>query len=137
MIAEQEMTPIIRDHFVSPNYVRFEEFNILGKRIDILFVRDDHRQIISIELKVRNWRTGLHQCIQNKLFSNKSYLAIWHEFLDRIPMASFDKEGIGVISVFSGRVEVVLEAKKRDIPVKEILRLVRVEEPNVGGIIDG
>ncbi len=129
------MTPIVRDKFDNVCGVRFEEFQVLGKRIDVLYVRDD-LQITSIELKVRDWSRGLRQCVQNRVISSRSYLAIWHEFLGRVPVDVFRREGVGLISVSKDNVEIVLEAEQREVPAKEILKLISIEGRTVGDIVE-
>lgn len=57
-------------------------------------------EVISIEVKVSDWRKALQQAARNRIFSNKSYIALPYRVAARVRHeTSFAERGIGVLGV--------------------------------------
>jgi hypothetical protein len=135
MITEKEMTNYFRGLLNNSNKVWFEEFEILGKRVDVVAIDLTEKHIIAMELKIKDWKKGLKQCIANQLFSNEVYLAVWHEFAHRAPIKEFKEKGVGIMAVSANTIEVLLEARWKEIDSKKIMEIVKVNGRSVGDIL--
>jgi len=122
-MRESEMLEPVKVYFDSLGFEPLEEYRIIGKRIDLLCVCRKNHKVVAIELKLRDWKGGLRQCIQNASFSNQAYLAMWHTHLDNVPEDLLSNHGIGLITVNDKGVAVVLEARKRQFDAISIVRL--------------
>lgn len=94
---EKLLSSFFRTYLNKKNIRYLEQVSFRFKRID--FVLFDDGEIISIELKVFNWQSAFHQASQNLIFSNKSYIAIWHKFKHRVNIDLIKKYNIGLITI--------------------------------------
>lgn len=117
---EKEMQNHISDYYKKQGFNVFKEIPFLEKRIDLLCVNKD--QILSIELKIKDWKRVLWQAYINQLFTTKSYVCIWHKTLNCIDKNEFAKFGIGIISMDEkSNFITILEAKKSKYMYSELL----------------
>jgi len=57
-------------------------------------------EVISIEVKVSNWQKAIQQASRNRIFSNKSYIALPQKVAERAHIDPFlCRSGIGILSV--------------------------------------
>ncbi len=80
------------------------------KRVDLVGV-NSRGALIAVEFKVRDWRRVLWQAAVNQLFSDFSYVAVWHTVLRFIDREHLRKKGIGLISINEGGARTVRRAK--------------------------
>lgn len=69
------------------------------------------KKSVAIEAKVRDWRKGLKQAMRYKSFADKSYLAVYDEFID-VPLGHLDvfrALNIGLLGVSDSAVNVYYE----------------------------
>lgn len=79
------------------------------RRIDVVGVRG--REIISIELKVRDWRGALRQAWRNRLCSHWTYVALPSTAAQHIAIEEFTRYGIGICTVQGSKVTVTNEPR--------------------------
>ena len=74
------------------------------KRIDIVLIEQNTKEILAIEVKIYDWKTAIRQANLNKIACHKSYVAIWHEFSHRALQQrdTFEDLGIGLIVIEQG-----------------------------------
>jgi len=109
-----ELKKIAADFTVSDGYIRriVSEINPLfvkkerkGNKVIVKKLRSYRPvadEVISIELKLANWRSGLIQAHMYLLSSHKTYLAIYSRNIRYIPPEVIEwtsKKGIGILSV--------------------------------------
>lgn len=93
--------------------------NLLRKTGNAFQLEDDWRyqpiSATSIEVKVSNWKKALEQANRNRIFSNRSYIALPEDVASRIVANKrlLRASGTGVLSVsHSGEVSVLVDAKR-------------------------
>ena len=69
------------------------------KVIDVLALQIRSKNVIAIELKVKNWRKALRQAVVYQLCAHKVYVGIYGKYLNDKNLAAISDFGIGVISV--------------------------------------
>lgn len=69
-------------------------------------------EFVSIEAKLSDWKSGIYQAVRYKAFSNRSYLAISEQYLDKVDRKFLKENGIGLITVSSEGASIVVRAKK-------------------------
>lgn len=67
----------------------------------------------SIEAKLGDWKKGFFQAMRYKQYSHKSFLAVSHEFTHRVDKNLLIDNNIGLISVYSTKIEIIIN------PIKE------------------
>ncbi len=67
--------------------------------------------MISIEVKISNWKKALQQAYTNLYVSDYSYVALWHKTIPNIDRAIFKNLGIGILEV-NGSCEEIIKAKR-------------------------
>jgi hypothetical protein len=77
------------------------------RRIDMVGLREG--EIISMELKVRDWRGALRQAWRNRLCSHWSYVALPFRLTQHITVEDFTRYGIGICAVNDSKVTVTSE----------------------------
>lgn len=72
--------------------------------------------IVAIEAKVKDWKSGIRQAMRYKEYADFSYLAIYESHISSClkNISVFEKLGIGLIGVSDEGVSLHLEAKKSD-----------------------
>ncbi len=79
------------------------------KRIDMVTLRN--KKLISIEVKINNWKKALQQAYANLYVFDYSYVAIWHKTIPNIDTDIFKNLGIGILEV-NGSCEEIVRAKR-------------------------
>ncbi|RYF28869.1 MAG: hypothetical protein EOO17_03830 [Chloroflexi bacterium] len=77
--------------------------------------------IIAIEAKVKDWKSGLQQAMRYKEYADYSYLAIYEANINSClkNIKTFEQLGIGIIGVYDEGVTVHLKAKQSDMTKSE------------------
>lgn len=84
-------------------------FRVTGQWLDIL------PTIISIEVKVTNWKKAITQASRNRIFSHQAYIAVPKNIVDRIFAShEFASSGVGLLSVEKDTVKQESKAKSSD-----------------------
>jgi hypothetical protein len=87
------------------------------KRIDLVFVpnsflkgdpQEDDMELISVELKWRDWARALRQAYVNQIWCDRSYVAMPEKHLP-VNLTPFHTNGVGLIAV-NGNARVVVES---------------------------
>ena len=85
------------------------------KRIDLVTIKK--QRLISIEVKISDWKKALQQAYANLYVFDYSYVALWHKTIPNVDTVIFKNLGIGILEV-NGSCEELVKAKrsKRVIP---------------------
>jgi len=70
-----------------------------------------NQKLISIEVKISNWRKALQQAYANLYVFDYSYVALWHKTIPNVDTAIFKNLGIGILEV-NGSCQEVVKAKR-------------------------
>ena len=79
------------------------------KRIDLVVLKN--QELISIEVKISNWKKVLQQAYSNLYVFDYSYVALWHKTIPNVDIDIFKTLGIGILQV-NGSCQEILKAKK-------------------------
>lgn len=75
--------------------------------------RDILSEIVTVEAKVKNWKTAVEQAVRNRVFAHKSYIALPAHIAERIRTEPVLKYfGIGLLSVNNNDVRVTRRARR-------------------------
>jgi len=106
-LKEADMNQVVIDYFQSKGYIAFEQVKAGQKRIDLYFVNRNYPKTIAVELKIRKWKDVFIQALQNRNYAQKSYIGMWHDYLNEEKNEIFREHGIGILKIFSDRMELV------------------------------
>lgn len=98
------------------------------KRIDIVYIPKYSNRFgnaYSIELKIKDWKGCLRQCLRNRVLLPYNYMAIWDKFAHRVDHSCLKSEGIGLIIVSLEKNEIVFKPKKSKFVEKSIYSKLR------------
>ena len=102
-------------HLEHANYIYFD-----GLEIKKNWKYQPHTQnLISIEAKLKDWKSGFYQAMRYKFFSYKSYLAFPKTLISRVDLDLLKMNNIGLIAVDKVKIEFVLKPKSEK-PVDKI-----------------
>ena len=113
-IKEKELYRAIIDTGpFAKNQIHYEipigDWSTSRKKIDLVVVKK--QTIISIEVKISNWRKALQQAYVNLYSFDYSYVALWHKTVPNVDVNIFKNLGIGILKVDDSCEEIV-KAKK-------------------------
>lgn len=77
------------------------------KRIDIA-----SKNVVAIEAKLSDWKSGLNQALAYKQYSDYVYVAIDELCYKKVDIELFEKNNVGLILVGKGHIRKVLKPKK-------------------------
>ena len=96
------------------------EISVLNRFIYIVYSNDD-REIMTIEIKLRDWRKAVRQAIDHQLYADKSYICLPrpHKGANVQLVALLEQHGIGLIWFDTNasnevKVEEFIEARRND-----------------------
>ena len=108
--------------FPAEHYWHAEQVPLGRKKIDLVCVERlaPHRSR-SIELKIQDWKKALWQAAINLQLSEKSYIAIWHQFAHRVTCQEelLRTYGVGLIVVYANSAQIQSESHD---PVRRLSR---------------
>jgi len=104
-MKERELYPPIFQLF--SDYVFHEEVGVghrsrTTKTIDLvgLPIGITHdTELISIEVKISDWKKVFRQALDNLFYVNLSYVALPEKCVSKVDLTVFESEGVGVVSV--------------------------------------
>lgn len=136
IMIEEDMKQSVRNYYIHNNYEVYPEVRLFSRNIDLIAKKKS--KIVSIELKVRNWKKGIQQSYLNLRVANYSYLAlpdpIWNRINRRIYVDAFT-HGIGLLSV-DGTVRQIMRPERSN-KIQPLLRLKFLKQlTNTGEHID-
>jgi hypothetical protein len=117
MIREIDIVRRVNEYLKEKGYICRNEVSVLERRIDVVGVKN--KKIVTIEVKVRNWKKALQQAIIYKLCSHYVYVAFWCRYLPK-DLSYFEKYGIGVMSV-DNSVKIIKCSKRSRLIHKSLL----------------
>ncbi len=84
---------------------------------------------IAVEAKIRDWRRGLYQAYRYKWFSNASYLAVHHKFVDAAKnnIDEFIRLNVGLAEVFDEKIRVIHKPTPER-PMSPVIRALAYEQ---------
>ena len=103
------------------NYRFFYEVPVADwteSRKSIDMVTFQNKDIIAIEVKIRDWKTALKQAFSNLFVAEQSYVALWHECIRNVEQQLFRRTGIGLLEI-DGRCNEIIPAIKSRFVVPE------------------
>jgi len=114
MVYEHELISTI-ESALNKDYQIDREVPMIDKFIDIVAIskNPNEKEIIAIEVKIKNWKRAIQQAITYRLCADKVYVAIWHEFRHRVDENVLDYFGIGLMEV-NGTTQIVKTARQSD-----------------------
>ena len=111
-ISEKRLADVLVSHIRKCNPVK-REYRHYEKYIDLIGLVIDRNELMSVEIKVKNWQKAFQQAVVNLAVAEKSYVAIYSEYIHRVDLDRLRTCGIGLISVGSvwGEVQFIEPAK--------------------------
>ncbi|HET9057375.1 MAG TPA: hypothetical protein VFN30_11080 [Chitinophagaceae bacterium] len=88
-------------------YIYFEGIEIKTTRN----YKPHTNKLISIEAKLKDWKSGFYQALRYKFFSEKSYLAFPKSGIHRVDIELLKNHNIGLIAVDRDKIEFILKPK--------------------------
>lgn len=91
--------------------------NVVDSKIEVIREIDWDKvgTNVSIEVKVKDWKSGLFQAQRYLSFSDYSYLAIAEEYLDKVEFENFTSSGVGLLSISQTEIrEIISPVKSND-----------------------
>ena len=85
--------------------VRIGDWTTSRKKIDMVTLKN--RRLISIEVKISNWKKALQQAYSNMYVFDYSYVALWHKTVPNVDLEIFKDLGIGILEVNESCNEVI------------------------------
>ena len=85
--------------------VRIGDWTTSRKQIDMVTLKN--RRLISIEVKINNWKKALQQAYSNLYVFDYSYVALWHKTVPNVDLKIFKELGIGILEVNESCNEVI------------------------------
>lgn len=107
------MKGIVTDYFENQGFIGFEEISIRQKRIDLYFIHRNYPKTIAVELKIKKWKQALRQAYQNLFYAQKSYVGLWHKFLNKKVVSGISSYGLGILEIKSDSVELIVKPNSR------------------------
>jgi hypothetical protein len=87
--------------------------NIKGNKIEVIRkVRLATKNIVAIEAKLSDWKTGLAQALSYKVYSDYVYVAIEKTYYKSVDLEQFKLNNVGLILVEKGKMTKVFKPKK-------------------------
>ncbi len=113
-IREKDLYPTIRNTgpFAKKQFyyeIPIGDWATSRKRIDLVILKN--QKLISIEVKISNWKKALQQAYANLYVFDYSYVALWYKTIPNVDTDIFKTLGIGILEV-NGSCQEIVKAKK-------------------------
>jgi hypothetical protein len=89
------------------DYIDFNEENVFFTKQ----YKPHTKNLISIEAKLKDWKSGFYQALRYQFFSHQTFLAYPSEFIHRINL-NLLKDNIGLISVHVDGINIIINPKE-------------------------
>jgi hypothetical protein len=118
-LLETDMAAPVISLFSRPDRAYFEQVALGRKKIDLLFFDSADDSTITVELKISNWKRALWQANVNFQISAESYIAIWHEYIQRPQkkLSLLQEYGVGLVVVNATSAKVLLSSRRRPLRI--------------------
>lgn len=120
-IGEEELRQPVRDYFEQKRFLVYDEVRLFSRNIDIVAKRGSN--LMSVELKMYDWRRAIEQACLNLRVSNYSYIAIPELSAGTINKKAIQESierGIGLLSV-NGVIRKIIRPERSN-KIQPILR---------------
>lgn len=97
------------DYLVAKDYIDFNDENVLFTKQ----YKPHTKNLISIEAKLKDWKSGFYQALRYQFFSHKTFLAYPSEYIHRIDLNLLKAHNIGLISVSFDGINIVINPKEK------------------------
>lgn len=91
------------------DYIDFYEENVLLTKQ----YQPHTKNLISIEAKLKDWKSGFYQALRYQFFSHQTFLAYPSEYIHRIDLNLLKAHNIGLISVSLDGINIVINPKEK------------------------
>lgn len=95
-LKEKTIENKLARYYSHNNYIVKKQVSLSQKRIDIIVLENNTKEVFAIEVKIYDWKTALRQANLNKIVCHKSFVAIWHKFSHRVIDKKDIFEGLGI-----------------------------------------
>ena len=92
------------------------------RRVDMVTLKN--KKILSIEVKISNWKKCLQQAYVNLYTFDYSYAALWHKVIPNIDIEMYKKLGIGILEINNACNE-ILKPKRSALVISQYRRYVK------------
>lgn len=98
--SEKDLENRISQSLLNKGYTVHNQVHLSCKRVDIAYI-DSKKSIISIEVKLFDWKNALKQAYLNKFSFHQSFVAFHEDYIHRIEshFIDFKHRGIGIIEM--------------------------------------
>lgn len=128
-MKEDLFYPIIERHLERMGYLVFQNFPIgrwNAKRVDVIGIQSTSKEIISVEVKTKNFQRAKEQASHRLLFSDFVYLAFPYSYAKYVAHtyhADFEEYGFGLLGI-NHNVEIFIPSKRSTLLNKDFKRYV-------------
>lgn len=116
-LKEEDMKGVVKEYFFNQGFIGFEEIAIRQKKIDLYFIHVNYPKTIAVELKIRKWKQALRQAYQNLFYAQKSYVGLWHEYLNKQAISEILSYGLGILEVKPDSVTLIAKPNSRGLGI--------------------
>jgi len=131
MVLEMAISTVVEKFMLEQNFDVFRQVPLITRRIDLLCVSRESKDIVAIEVKVKNWKKAFQQAVIYRLCADEVYVALWHKYAHRANLDLFESCGIGLLKV-NNSVEVTQPARKNGMVQPSLKEGVKVYVLNNG-----
>ena len=120
-LHEGDLRKPVHSFFKRKNYQLHDEIRLFSRPIDV--VAKKKSKIITIELKIRDWRRAIEQASLDLRVSNYSYVALPEAVIGRLDRRMYYEayiNGIGLISV-DGNAKIIMKPERSE-KIQPLLR---------------
>lgn len=78
------------------------------------------KNLIAVEAKLSDWKSGLEQAVRYKQYANEVYVAISSKYVGKVDKQLFKNKNIGLMSVSKGKLTIPVKAKKEKVEKLDI-----------------
>jgi len=107
------MLPPVSRALARMGYNVAEEVRILGKAVDVVGARAPEPDLVTVELKLSDWKRAVRQAYVNQTFGDLAYIALHEDYAHRVDTEYLRSAGIGFISVGEDA-SIVMEPERRE-----------------------
>ena len=131
-ISERRIVDVLME-YLRHEHQAAREVRHYEKRIDVVMLTSDSKELWTIEAKISDWSRAISQALVNLCAGERSYIAIYSKNAHRVDEKALDSHGIGLITVGTrwGEVEVVKKAERS--PYTNRLMMERLKTSVAGG----
>lgn len=89
--------------------------SLYSQKIPKRYLSSQKTKFIAIEVKISDWKQGLYQAWRYYSFAEKSYLALYKDYADKVDINEFKKYNVGLIIFDEKNVEIPFHPVKVNI----------------------